>query len=174
MQVRNFILALPIIAGLLSGCKKDTKVEPIASACDIEKTYLQNETKVSATTGLYGTLASMEGNCMPMIGPGPWPCTTCPIKRTVRIYSYTMITQATPQNGRGFYDSFSTQLIKEVETDNDGFYQIDLVPGDYTIVAIENGKLYAFGFDGSGGLSPVHYAGGKQKLNLTMIYKAVF
>ncbi|HEV2832600.1 MAG TPA: hypothetical protein VGW31_11525, partial [Hanamia sp.] len=93
--------------------------------------------------------------------------------RTIRIYAYTLQSQATPQISNGLYDSFITQLIKEVDTDDNGFFQIDIPAGHYTIVAVEKGKLYAFGFDGQGGLSPITYTGGKQNVNLTLIY-AVF
>ena len=85
-----------------------------------------------------------------------------------------MLSQATPQNLNRFYDSFSTQLIKEFDTDADGFFQVDIPAGRYTIVVVENGKLYPFGLDGQGGLSPISFSGGKQNLNLTLTYKAVF
>jgi hypothetical protein len=115
----------------------------------------------------------MEGNCMPVIDPATTTCKTCPVKRKVRIYEYTLQSQATPNTG-GFYDSFSTKLITEVETDDIGFYQIVLPPGKYTIVTIENGKLHASGLDGLGGLNPFDFKGGLLKINMTMHYKAVF
>jgi hypothetical protein len=42
------------------------------------------------------------------------------------------------------------------------------------VVVVENGKLYTFGFDAQGGLSPVTVTGGKQNINLTLTYRAVF
>ena len=62
----------------------------------------------------------------------------------------------------------------EFASDDSGFFQVDIPAGDYTIVVVENGKLYSFGFDGQGGISPLTYAGGKQKVNLTLTYKAAF
>lgn len=129
---------------------------------------------MTITNGIWGTVAFMQGDCMPLVPPTSSTCKTCAVKRTIRIYDYTMKSQATPQNSNGFYDSFSTQLIKEFDSDDNGFFQVEIPTGHYTIVAVENGKLYTFGLDGQGGLSPISFAGGKQNVNLTLIYKAVF
>ena len=134
------------------------------------------EKKVTITNGLWGTVAFMEGNCM-LVLPAPPACSdckTCPVRRTVRVYEYTMPDQATQQKISEFYDGFSTQLIEEVETDEAGFFQVDIPAGLYTIVVVENGKLYTFGWDQQGGLSSVSFAGGKQKADLTLTYKASF
>ncbi len=139
----------------------------------MQQVYADNAKKLTITNGIWGTVALMEGNCMPVAPPTSSTCKTCPVKRTIKIYDYTLQSQTTPQISNGLYDSFSTQLIKEVDADDNGFFQVDIPPGHYTIVAVENGKLYAFGFDGQGGLSPVTFTGGRQNINLTLIY-AVF
>lgn len=163
---------LLLIMAVFPGCDKDDEKEE-QPGCDMEQTYTDNEQKVTTATGIYGTIAFMEGNCMPMVGPGS-TCKTCPVKRTIRIYEYTLKSQATPQNATIFYDSFSTLLIKELETDEEGFFQTELPPGKYTIVTIENGKLHASGSDGQGGLNPFTHTGVKQRLNLTLHYNAAF
>ena len=161
---------LLIITLILWSCHKESATQ---TGCDIQQTYADNAKKVSITNGIWGTLALMEGNCMPVIPPAHSTCKTCPVKRTIKIYSYTLQSQAIPRVSNGLYDSLTTQLIKEVDTDDDGFFQADIPPGHYTVVAVEKNKLYAFGFDGQGGLSPVTFTGGKQNVNLTLIY-AVF
>ncbi|HEX6914912.1 MAG TPA: hypothetical protein VF145_06705 [Chitinophagaceae bacterium] len=158
------------VAAFVSCCRKQTAA--VLPVCNINQTYASNAARATVTNGIWGTIASMEGNCMPVVNP--MTCKTCPVQRKVRIYAYTQYSQATPQGANSFYDSFGTQLVKEVDADADGFYQADLAPGQYTIVVIENGKLYAFGFDGNAGISPFTVTGGKQNLNLTMTYKATF
>ena len=165
------LLTLIIVFGC---CKKDNK-DCESKVCNIEKTYTLNASKVTITTGIWGTVSSMEGNCMPPIEANSKTCTNCPVQRTIKIYQYTTLSQATPSGTSGvFYDSFSTPLVAQVNADAEGFFQLNLAAGNYTIAILENGKLYANGFDGTGGISPLSFSGGVQKVNLTMTYKAVF
>jgi len=166
------LFGISLLLTCLLGCDKEKIVQ---ASCDIQKTYSDNAEKVTITSGIWGTVSSMEGDCMPMVPPSTSSCKTCPVKRTVKIYEYTTPDQATPyNNSTTFFDSFSTQIVAEIDTDDDGFYQANIPAGHYTIVILENGKLYANGRDGQGGLSPVIYSGEIQKVNLTMTYKAVF
>jgi hypothetical protein len=73
-----------------------------------------------------------------------------------------------------FFDTFNTQLVTQIDTDENGFFQVDIPAGQYTIVVVENGKLYANTSDGQGGLSPFTISTGKNNVNLTMTYKATF
>lgn len=141
----------------------------------MEKVYSENALKVTLTNGIWGTVASMEGDFMPTVPPASGRGKTCPVQRTVRIYAYTTLANATRSaNSYVFFDSFSTALIKEVTTDANGFFQAEIPPGTYSIVTIEEGKLYASGSDGNGGLNPFTYTGGLLKQNITLTYKAVF
>ena len=145
------------------------------NVCDIQKVYTKNAAKVTISSGVWGTVSSMEGNCMPPIAPNSTTCTNCAVQRTIKIYQYTTLSNATPSaNSSVFYDSFNTALVAQVNTDSEGFFQVNLPAGNYTIAIVENGKLYANGFDGNGGISPFSYNSGVQKINLTMTYKAVF
>jgi len=155
-----------------SGCNKDNST---SITCDIQKAYTENAKKVTIPAGVWGTVASMEGNCMPIIDPSLSSCKTCPVKRTVKIFEYTLAANATPAvNSPVFFESFSTRLITSVETDDNGFFQINIPNGHYTIAIVENGKLYANGTDGQGGLSPFQVLNGTEKVNVTMTYKATF
>ena len=166
------LIGICILSICLFSCKK-RNCDP--AVCDIQKTYAENATKVSIVNGVWGTVSSMEGDCMPMVPPASNTCKHCPVKRTVRIYEYTLQSQATPSgNSQIFFDSFNTQLIAQVVADDNGFFQVNIPPGHYSIVIVENGKLYANGTDGQGGLSPITYSSGLQNVNLIMTYKAVF
>jgi len=165
------ISGLLIFFMVLFGCNKDNPAPP---RCDMQEIYTENEAKVTITSGIWGTVASMEGNCMPMV-PSSSTCQTCAVKRTVKIYEYTLPGQATRSgNSPSFFDRFTTRLVAQVDTDDNGFFQTAITAGHYTIVIVENGQLYANGSDGQGGISPVTYSTGKLNLNLTMTYKAVF
>lgn len=164
---------LLILLALLAGSCEKRCVEP-APSCDIQKARTENNAKVTITVGVWGTVSFMEGNCMPIIDPANTTCRHCPVKRTVRIYAYTTRSQATASGSGGFYDSFSTILIKEVETDANGFFQATLPSGQYTLVAVENGKLYANSSDTQGGINPFTVESDAKKADLVITYKATF
>ena len=73
-----------------------------------------------------------------------------------------------------FFNKFNTQLVASVDTDVNGFFQVSIPEGHYTIAIVENGKLYANNGDGQGGLTPFMLSSGVQNVNVTMTYKAVF
>lgn len=171
--MKNIIkIVIPILVFL--SCHKDEE-KAIQANCNIQQAYADNAKKVTITGGVWGTVSSMEGNCMPVISPGPNGCRNCPVQRTVKIYQYTLSSNATPSgNSTIFFDSFSTPLVVQVDTDSDGFFQASVPPGNYTLVVVENGKLYANARNGQGGLNSFTLTAGAQNVNLTMIYKAVF
>jgi hypothetical protein len=163
-----------LICYCLIGCQKDKEADP-PKTCDIQQAYTDNAKKVTIQNGVWGTVANTEGDCMPIISPCRNCCSTCPVKRTVKIYQYTLNTDAsTSDPGTAFFDSFNTPLVAQVDTDENGFFQATLPAGRYTIVIVENGKLYAPISDGQGGLSPFTLATGTLNVNLSMTYKAVF
>src|SRR5688572_24995513 len=157
----NKLLALILLITIIQGCDKDKEEEP---DCNMQEVNEKNANKVTIKNGVWGTIAFTEGNCMPVVDPAV--CKTCPVKRTVQIYEFTRQHQADPAIITRFYNSFSTRLVSEVITDNDGFFQTELPAGDYTIVIVENGKLYANNFDGGGGISPFKQGSGASKVNL--------
>ena len=168
------IITFCLLLSVLYSCHKDDH-KTDSGVCDIYQTYLTNAAKVTITNGVWGTVSRMSGNCMPMFGPGPSSCTHCPAQRTVKIYQYTLLSNATSSsNSLVFFDSFNTQLVAEVAADADGFFQATIPPGHYTIAVVENGKLYANGGDGQGGINPFTLGAGLEKVNVVMSYQAVF
>ena len=155
-------------------CYKDKKTIQIID-CNIQDVYSENAKKVTITNGVWGTVSSMEGDCMPVIQPSTNSCKTCAVKRLVKIYEYTLLSNAiSSENSNVFFDRFNTPLVAQVTTDEKGFYQVTLPAGQYSIVVVENGKLYANSFDGQGGINPLTFTNGRQNFNITMTYKAAF
>jgi hypothetical protein len=170
-------ILLLFAAGMIAGCHKDNSSTecPLPISCDMTKVYNENAAKVTITNGVWGTIANMEGNCMPIINPANTTCKTCPVKRTVKIYQYTKASNATASAGSTiFFDSFNTPLVAQVDTDVNGFFQLTLPAGQYSLAIVENGKLYANTRDAQNGLNPFTLTSGAQKVNATMTYKAVF
>lgn len=168
--MKRLFLAI-ITISVMASCDKDDS--PVVG-CDMNQVYTTNATKVTITNGLWGTVSNTEGNCMPMVGPGS-TCKTCPVQRVVKIYPYTLRSQATVSGSTVvFFDSFNTTLVAETTADANGFYQVNLPAGTYSVAIVEDGKLYVNSFDSAGGLNPITIGSGIQKLNLNMTYKAVF
>lgn len=165
-----YLLAFILV---FSACKKESGPAPVN--CNMNQVKNGNIAKVTVNNGIWGTVSFMEGNCMPVAGGPTSTCKECPVKRTVRIYEYTLASQATADGtSTVFFTSFSTQLVAEVQSDDQGFFETSLAPGQYTIVVVENGKLYAPSRDMQGGLNSFNHTGGQTIVNFRMTYKAVF
>lgn len=169
--MRN-ILQFSFIIFLFCGCQKDRTVK---ISCDMQQVYAANAKKVSVKSGVWGTVSFMEGNCMPTVESANGSCKNCPVERTLKIYQYTLSSNAQPSvNAVGFFDDFNTQLVAQVRSDKNGFFQVNLPMGHYSIAVVENGKLYVNSYDAQGGLNPFMVAGGIEKVDISMTYKAVF
>jgi len=102
-------------------------------------------------------------------------CSNCPARRTVRFYEYTLMSQAVKSGVYSdFFTNFSTRLVKEIETDENGFFQVALSPGKYTMIVVEDAKLYSNISDGQSGINPVTFNGGLQNVNFSITYEASF
>ena len=166
----KYSIFLLLVAFLQSGCSQRLNS---SGNCDIQKSYSENANRVKTGSGVWGTVAFQEGNCMPTVGTSN-TCKTCPVKRTIRIYEYTAPANVNRGTDSGFFSSINSKLVREVKSDKKGFYQAELPDGQYSVVIEENGKLYANGTDEKGGINPVTVKGGMEKLDIIINYKAVY
>ena len=152
-----------VIPLLLFSCEKTNP--PVVSATN--QLLAKNKLKITVTTGLSGTLTKREGDCMPITSSKT--CKEYPVIRTIYIYEYTKM-----QNLDGYgpsYYSLNTNLIGQCDADSEGFFQINLSPGKYSIFVWENNSYYACSYDGLGGINPVVIkADSVSILNLTLNY----
>ncbi len=78
--------------------------------------------------------------------------------------------------GGGFLDS--TQAPKPVYRGTscpDGKFGISLKPGSYTLMVMENGRLYANGMDGLGNINPIQVEAGKvTQFTFNINYQAAY
>ena len=166
-------LSLCLFCLLFVGCHKYKNSNTTPANCDIQQVYNENAKKVSITNGVWGTVSLAEGNCMPSVPYTPCKIQRCPIKRTVKIYQYSTTSNTIPFNPYGpFFDSLNTQLVRQVNTDENGFFQADIPTGHYSIFIVENGKLYADNNkkDNQGGLYPLSFTSGMINVNLELYY----
>jgi len=106
-------------------------------------------TQILAKYSLSGYVTLFEGNCMPTVCDNP-PCeTTCKtsfVSRKVYIRELTFIDDMSG----GYLVSPKTNLIASVTSNANGYYNIQLDEGTYSIFVEDNGKEYCNSFRGSG------------------------
>lgn len=167
------LLSLCLFSILFIGCHKDKNSNTTPAGCDIQKVYGENAKKLTITNGVWGTVSLAQGDCMPTIPYTPCNIRPCPVKRTVKICQYSTTNNTIPYNPYGpFFDSLNTQLVAQVNTDENGFFQADIPAGHYSIFIVENGKLYADNNkkDSQGGLYPFKFSSGTININLQLNY----
>lgn len=156
-----------VLASIVS-CKKDPSIYSLWTN-RIDELSIHNKDKVTITTGIYGTLTVTEGNCMPMGGGGKNnSCIKYPVRRKIRVYEYTQ--QKDVEGWAPFFKKVNRRLIATSFTDDEGFFQLQLPPSQYSIFIEEKGNLYASGDDGTGGINPVTVSSGVEEINLNLSY----
>ena len=134
----------------------------------VEELQMYNKQKVTVREGICGTLIQAEGNCMPMVD---WENTTCknyPIKRKILIYERTKYDQIVQEDGP-FYSESKTKLVATTESNDEGFYEVKLSPGKYSVFVEEKGFLYGRIYDGEGYIGSVEVESAKVSENNLMI-----
>jgi hypothetical protein len=141
--MKNVIFSV-ILTIFFCSCKKDTPIFPTKASVDYSNL-------VTIKQGLWGSCSYLTGNCMPGSSS---TCKQTPVKRTIYIYSATNETQAV-HIVSNFYSQINTTLVGQIQSDDNGFYQISLQVGQYSILILEQGKYYTVSWDGLGLLTPV-------------------
>jgi hypothetical protein len=179
-QIKKISMKKIYFAALLSlfviSCEKQDCEQPTApDECSKSAGFTPVEPKITVAQGIYGVVRFTIGNCMPTAGPGRTDCRSCPVKRKVLIYQYSLMSDAVrSMNSSVFFERLNTKLIAETESDANGFFQVSLQPGTYTLVIEENGKLYANTGDGQGGINPFTVETGIKEVGMNINYKATY
>lgn len=77
------------------------------------------------------------------------------IKTDVYIYELTSSGQVTAGDRPGFYRSVNTKLVKQVSTNETGFFKVYLPVGKYSVFTKVDGAFYANIFDQENKIYPV-------------------
>lgn len=159
MKAYIFIAALFVLAAA-TGCRKHADApeaqapKPADWTNKIDELKAHNQAKVTVTQGIWGTLTRKEGNCMPGADPKTTSCREYPIKETIRIYEYTRESDVT-RDAERYITSINTKMLAITEADAEGFFQLYMATGKYSIINEYEGKLYCNITDNNGGLQPV-------------------
>lgn len=123
--------------------------------------------------GIEGYVYRVSGNQMP--SPDVKPAPPRGIRTYLYVYERTNINQVRRQGQSAFYYSLQTRLIAKIETDTNGYFKINLPPGNYSLFAKKDGLFYANWFDKDNNIAPVEVLPGKfSKVEFRIDYDAVY
>lgn len=129
----------------------------------------------SIAQGVYGKVQWLSGNHMP--GPEPAGGSASFVAREVRVYELTRTTQVTPKDTAstyGHYGDFETALVASRTSGADGFFEIELDPGDYSVFVGDAGSWYCNSMSNDG-LCVVHVVKGRAtKFDVRIDYEAAY
>ena len=122
--------------------------------CTNDKNLMGTEPTI--TQGIWGRVEFWEGDFMPRPPTEKSTGTITYVCRKIFIYELTHYNQvhALPENST-FFDRIFTSRIAETWSNADGYYQIALPSGHYSLFVEENGLFYANRFGDDGCIQPV-------------------
>jgi hypothetical protein len=115
------------------------------------------ENEFCSRQGITGHVYMVKGNQMP--SPDRPPSRPAGVKTTLFIYELTNTSQAT-QDG-AFYKTISTKLVKEVLTDENGYFKTKLKPGWYSLFVKKGDLFYSNIFDDKNNIHPIEVKKGE-------------
>ena len=124
---------------------------------------------VTIEQGVWGDVWFWEGDFMPGCPTG----TVEGVSRELRIHELASLDQV-DQVG-AFYEAVRTPLVAAVQSDELGFFEIELDPGTYSIFSVEDTLFYCSRGDGQGNLCPLVVREGEVTgIRFDIWYKATF
>jgi len=157
------------------------------SHCTIEK-QVSDELSFNPTIseGVWGSVWFMEGNFMPTVTSSQ-PCakeansdsSITRVHRKILFYEPTGFRDVVSHTDPTFYTQIQTQILGQTESDENGFFQIGLPMGEYSIFILEklNGEEYYYAnlFDGQGRIQTVEVLRNqKLRKDIFINYKAFY
>jgi hypothetical protein len=109
---------------------------------------------------------------MPSPG-GPSGGKITPVVRVIFVYEATSYDMVEPSNGT-FFNEINTRLVAVIVSSTNGFYQVKLPPGKYSLFVIENDMYYANGSDGEHIQPAVVVENEATKMQIDITYNAVY
>lgn len=122
-----------------------------------DQLYRQNKKYITIKQGVWGTVTRRTGDWMPYLGErksgGP---NEVPIKSKVRAYEPVSLADF-EREGISIYNitDVPSKLVAETTSDRNGFFEMNLQPGEYSLFVTYNGETQAYGFDGIGNIGKI-------------------
>jgi hypothetical protein len=110
--------------------------------------------------GIDGVARRFAGNRMPSpkVHPG---IPAAGIHATICVFELTNQDQVTNSGGAGLYTAVHTPLLRQMDTDDSGYFRIPLPPGTYSLFTKKGPLFYATRRDDKNNIAPVTVLPGK-------------
>lgn len=116
----------------------------------------KDEISPTINQGIYGKVIERYGNWMPVEDPDPSTKGERPIVTEVYVYECTNISDFENAPTRNYQiDKMPKPLVEKVRSEKNGFYQVALKEGKYSVFILDGDKLFANSFDDKGNIRPV-------------------
>jgi hypothetical protein len=124
-------------------------------------------------TGIKGHVYLVKGNQMP--SPDQAPTSARGVKTTLYIYELMNIKDVNREGVSAFYTNIPGQPVKEIETDEKGYFKAKLKPGIYSLFVKKGDLFYSSQFDEKNNIHPVEVKPGKMtEVDFKANYDAVY
>ena len=120
------------------------------NSCYSQQDPPRNAARVSIEQGIWGDIWFWKGDFMP-VGRGD----ICQVRRTVYIYELTTREDADKIGYSPFFSNIHTNLIATAESDAQGFFQVSLEPGTYSLFIKEGDHFYSNSYGARAEIFPV-------------------
>jgi len=104
-------------------------------------------------SGIRGHVYLVKGNQMP--SPDRPASTGKAVKTTLYVYPLTNVSQVSREGVSSFYKTISTTPVKEIETDENGYFKTKLKPGFYSLFVKKGDLFYANIYDDKNNIYPI-------------------
>lgn len=129
--------------------------------------------KLQGQQGIKGKVFKVSGNQMP--SPDIPRSPQKGFKTTLYIYELTNLSQVVKQGQSAFYTVINSKFVTQVETKDDGTFNVSLPEGKYSLFVKKGELFYANMYDGEGNIAPVTVEKGKMTTADTKVdYDAVY
>src|SRR5687767_733145 len=132
---------------------------PIIISAIILTSFSPAEQLLCRHTGIKGHVYLVTGNQMP--SPDQQPLPPKGVKTMLYIFSLTNINEVNREGNSAFYKSISSGLVKQVETDENGYFKTKLKAGLYSLFVKKGDLFYSGQFDEKNNIHPVEVRKGK-------------
>lgn len=138
------ILAVLALAAVTACSESDNPASPLQPE--------RNADQVSIDQGVWGDVWFWQGDFMPGTPTG----TVTPVAREIVIHELTAQADVTmDRDDPRFIAEIGTREVARATSGADGFFQVALPPGRYSVFAVEGDGYYANLWDGEGNILPV-------------------
>jgi hypothetical protein len=127
----QFKIYISIVILFSSGCTDSGVMQPI------EKYPPDNKSLVTIRQGIWGNVWFWQGSFQP-VGWG----NIIPVSRKIYFYTLTRWDSVEPPTGT-WYKKVNSTLVDSTLSGSNGFYQITLAPGEYSVFVREDTAYYA-------------------------------